>query len=143
MPLRKKVTVMVIFSLGLFALFTTLFKTAAELPKLRYEQVDFSMVVAQIMLWTIIEASVIIIAGSIPTWGWVFRTERFETFVSWIFTRSHRTTHKSERLPSHGGEADKEDDRIGLRMEGGSSQERENGSVALQSIDRIERMACS
>ena len=143
MPLRKKVIVMVIFSLGLFALFTTLYKTAAELPKLRYEQVDFSRVAAQVLLWTIIESSVVIIAGSIPTWGRVLRTDKLEAFITWIVLHSQGTGHMSARLPSHGGEADKESDRVELRTDEEARQEGQNGSVALQSIDRIERVAYS
>ena len=134
---------MVIFSLGLFSLFTTLYKTGAELPKLKYEQVDFSRVIGQVLLWTILEASVVIIAGSIPTWGWVFQTEGFERFVSWITLRSFGISRVSERLPSQGGEADEYSDRLERGIAQDSRKEGQNGSVALQSIDRIERRAYS
>ena len=143
MQLRKKITVMIIFSLGLFTLFATLYKTAAELPKLKFEQVDFPRVVGQIILWTIVEASVVIIAGSIPTWGWVFRTERFEKIVSWITLHSFGATRASARLPSRAGETDGESDRVELGLAHESDKERQSGSVALQSIDRIERTAFS
>ena len=143
MPLRKKITVMVIFGLSLFALFTTLFKTAAELPKLRYEDVDVSWVLAQVMLWTILEASVVIVAGSIPTWGWVFRTEEFSRFVTWISLHSPWATRLSEHLPSHGERSDNESDRMGLKTSREGIQESQGESVTLQSITRIEKIACS
>ena len=135
--------IMVIFSLGLFSLFTTVYKTAVELPKLKYEQVDASRVVAQVILWTNVEASVVIIAGSIPTWGWIFPAERLSRVVSWIKLHSLGTVRTSERLSSEAGEVDKESDRaeLGIPKQGG--KEGPNPSVALQSIDRIERMAYS
>ena len=142
MQLQKKVTVMIIFSLGLFAFFTTLYKTAAELPKLKDAQVNFSRVNAQVMLWTTLESSVVITAGSIPTWGWVFRTEKFETFVRWISLRSIRT-HTSERLPSYGRETDKDSDRINLKEGRATPDEEQSRSMGLQSIVQIEREALS
>ena len=132
---------MAIFSLGLFAFFTTLFKTAAEVPKLKYEQVDFSRVIAQLILWTNIEASVVIIAGSIPTWGWVFQTESFNRFASWISLLGSRMTRLSERLPSQVGEVDSESGIVCLEMSHKSPQKGQG--VSLQSIDRIERAAYS
>ena len=139
MRLRKKITVMVIFSLGAFALFTTLFKTAAELPKLKYEQVDFSRVNGALILWTNLEASVVIIAGSIPTWGWVFQTKSFDRFASWISLLSPRISRLSERLSSQGD--DKESDTVRLEM--GPMTSQEGQGATLQSIDRIERAAFS
>ena len=143
MQRRKKVIVMVIFSLGIFTLFATFYKTAAELPKLRYEQVDFSRVVGQVILWTIIEASVIIIAGSIPTWGWVFRTEMFEKLLSWLTLHSIGTNKASAPLSRQGAEIYAGSDRAeqGIVHEDGKSGE--GSTVGLHSIDRIERAAFS
>ena len=143
MHIRKKVTVMVTFGLGIFALSITLYKTAAELPKLRYERVDTSRVVAQIILWTISESSVVIIAGSIATWGWILRTKKYEKLITWISAHSPRRTRLSERLDSRGQETDNDSDRHSLRGEIGHGDNGKDSSVGLQSIDRIERSAFS
>ena len=143
MKLRKKITIMVIFSLSLLILFTTLYKTAAELPKLRYTKADFTWLIAEIILWTLVEGSVTIIAGSIPTWGWVLRAEKFQSFITWILVSSQRRTRISERLSSNGGDAGKISDGLGPEDGHISGKEYQDGSVALQSIDRIERMAFS
>ena len=143
MQLRKKLVVMVVFGLAIFTLFATLYKTASELPKLRYERVDFPRVVGQVILWTDIEASVVIIAGSIPTWGWLFRTNAFEKLISWLTLHSHATNRESVRLPSKDGEPDEESMRGGAEVGREDGKKRYSGSVALQSIERIERTAFS
>ncbi|KAL9599682.1 MAG: hypothetical protein Q9219_003670 [cf. Caloplaca sp. 3 TL-2023] len=140
MQLRKKITVMVIFSLGAFTLFATVYKTASELPKLRYERVDFPRVVGQVILWTSIEGSVVIVAGSIPTWGWVFRTETFERIVSWLTLHSIGTPRASAPLASQGAKDGNQAEQ-GIRPE--VHKEDPSGSFALFSIDRIERAAFS
>lgn len=57
MQLRKKITVMVVFSLSALTLLGTLYKAASELPKLRYERVDLSQAAGQVILCTSFEAS--------------------------------------------------------------------------------------
>ena len=143
MQLQKKVTVMVVFSLGGFSLFATLYKTASSLPKLRYEQVDFPYVIGQVILWTIIESSVVIIAGSVPTWGWIFGTKLFEKIVSWITLGSRGTLRGSVPLSSHGDEADRRSSEVELGLAHSTDNSKVDGSVAFQSIDRIERAAFS
>lgn len=143
MRLRKKITVMFVFGLGLFILCATLYKTAAPIPKLRYEQVDFSWVIGEVILWTIVESNVVIIAGSVPTWGWVFRTQLFEKIVSWITLHSRGTLRATTRLSSQEDNADKRSDEIELSSDHDNSQRKESKSVALKSIDEIERAAFS
>ena len=134
---------MAIFSLSVFALFTTIYKTAAELPKLKEEHADFSWIVSQVILWGMIESNVVIIAGSIPTWGWVIQSEGFKKLVTWVSLLSLWTSDRSERLESCGEEADKESDKVGLRLGKGSPFGGHAGSVELESIKRIERVAYS
>ena len=122
MQLRKKLAVMVIFGLAIFTLFATLYKTASELPKLRYVRVDFPRVAGLIILWTDIEASVVIIAGSIPTWGWIFKTDAFKTLISWLTLHSHATNRESVRLASKDGEPDEESMRDGAELGGGDGK---------------------
>ena len=134
---------MAIFGLSVFALFTTVYKTAAALPKLKHAQADFSWLVAQVVLWGIVESNVVIIAGSIPTWGWVLQSKGFEKFITLISHNSLWTSRRPERLPSHNGDVDNVSDKVGLRPSKESSQEGQKGAVALESIDRIERSAFS
>ena len=151
MRLRKKIIIIIIFSLGIFSLFTTVYKTAVELPKLKYEQVDGTRVIAQVILWTNIEASVVIIAGSIPTWGWISPIEKFSKVVTWIKLHSLNTSRTSERLPSleAGGERETVQEVVGpMELQNTTNnipQDGKGGSdtTHLQSIDRIERIACS
>ncbi|KAL8725051.1 MAG: hypothetical protein Q9166_007605 [cf. Caloplaca sp. 2 TL-2023] len=143
MQLRKKLSVMVIFGLGFFTVFATAYKTGSALPKLEYEQVDFSRVIGQVSLWTIVEASIVIIAGSIPTLGWIFKTDSFEKFISWLSLHSRGLTGISTRLSSREGDVGDDSDRIQLRGAHAIGKEKQDGSVALQSIDRIERQAFS
>ena len=134
---------MVVFGLAVFTLFATLYKTASELPKLRYDWVDFPRVIGQVLLWTDIEASVVIIAGSIPTWGWIFQTKAFEKLVSWLTLHSHATERESVRLPSKDGELHEESMRGGAEVGREDGKKRHSGSVTLQSIERIEKTAYS
>ena len=79
---------MAMLSLGLFTFAVTTFKTIDQLPTLAHEDVDVTWVIGQVMLWTVVESSVTIIAGSIPTWGWLLRTDGFERIVTWITMHS-------------------------------------------------------
>ena len=91
-------------SLGLFTLFTTLYKTAAVLPTLNEVQADVTYITCQVVLWRLLESSVTIIAGSIPTWGWLLRTSSFQAFVTWLTVHSSRINGYTARAISQGTE---------------------------------------
>jgi len=104
MPLRKRITASVVMGLGVASFFTTLYKTAAVVPGSLVDPGDITEQVGQLMLWTLLEGNTVIIAGSIPTWGWLVKTDVIERMVTWISLHSlgSRGNH-GEQLGSQNG----------------------------------------
>jgi len=136
---RDKVAVMFILSFGFLTSFATIYKTAAILPKLKYLQTDFSLVVGRALLWATVETSSAIIAGSVLTWGWVFRSFPVRQVIDWTKSQGLVVSGTSQRLGSQAGEADRESDRIKLRTPKQICRSGDGEGGHLQSMDRFER----
>ena len=145
MALKKKLTVMAMLSLGLFTFAVTSYKTIDQLPTLAHEDVDATWVIGQVMLWGIVESSVTVIAGSIPTWDWLLQTDRFERLVEWITLHSLRSSRSRELRDSSENLAQADKTSAGKRSgsNGGSDEQDPNLNIHLDSVTGLERSAYS
>lgn len=143
LPLRKKIAVIVIFSLGILSLFATTYKTAYTLPKLRGLLSDFTTVASDICLWGLIEASSVIIAGCIPTWGWASHWKKAEKFANWISCKTRLRSWPFQQISPPAGNSDEQSDLLRLEARRRRLEEDKGPAVNLSTINDIERMAYS
>ena len=129
---KDKLAVMFILSLGFLTTAATFYKAVFVFPKLRNLKSDFSLLMGPVLLWGVVEMSSAIIAGSVLTWGWVFRTISVRQIVGWIRSKIFALIDTSQRLGSQASEVDRESDRVELTVVDETSKSRKSEAGDIQ-----------